>query len=106
MNNPAKKQESEYERYNREAREKPHAPEFSSIEEEAEFWQTHDSEDYYSEPVEEEMQFVPARRTKAMAVRLEPETFAALEKRARALGIGPSTLTRMWILEHLQREAN
>jgi hypothetical protein len=106
MNNPAKKQESEYERYNREAREKPHAPEFSSIEEEAEFWQTHDSEDYYSEPVEEEVQFVPARRTKAMAVRLELETFAALEKRARALGIGPSTLTRMWILEHLQREAN
>ncbi len=41
-----------------------------------------------------------------MAVRLEPETFAALEKRARALGIGPSTLTRMWILEHLQRETN
>ena len=106
MNNPAKKQESEYERYNREAREKPHAPEFASIEEEAEFWQTHDSEDYYSEPVEEEVQFVPARRTKAMAVRLEPETFAALEKRARALGIGPSTLTRMWILEHLQRETN
>ena len=100
------KQESDYERYNREAREKPHAPEFSSIEEEAEFWQTHDSEDYYSEPVEEEIQFVPPRRTKAMAVRLEPETFAALEKRARALGVGPSTLTRMWILEHLQRDAS
>ncbi len=106
MSSSLDKQESEYERYNREAREKPHAPEFASIEEEAEFWQTHDSEDYYSEPVEEEVQFVPARRTKAMAVRLEPETFAALEKRARALGIGPSTLTRMWILEHLQRETN
>jgi len=100
------KQESDHERYGFEAREKPCAPEFSSIEEEAEFWQTHDSEDYYSEPVEEEIQFVPARRTKAMAVRLEPETFAALEKRARALGVGPSTLTRMWILERLQRETN
>ena len=100
------KQGSEYERYNREARKKPHAPEFTSIEEEAEFWQTHDSEDYYSEPVEEEIKFVPSHRTKAMAVRLEPETFAALEKRARALGVGPSTLTRMWILEHLQREAS
>jgi predicted DNA binding CopG/RHH family protein len=106
VSNSPHKQESEQERYNREAREKPRAPEFSSIDEEAEFWQTHDSEDYYSEPVEEEIQFVPARRTKAMAVRLEPETFAALEKRARALGVGPSTLTRMWILEHLQREAN
>lgn len=106
MNKSPHKQESEYERYNREAREKPHAPEFASIEEEAEFWQTHDSEDYYSEPVEEEIKFVPVRRTKAMAVRLEPETFAALEKRARALGVGPSTLTRMWILEHLQREAS
>lgn len=106
MSNSLHKQGSGSERYNREAREKPHAPEFSSIDEEAEFWQTHDSEEYYSEPVEEEIQFVPARRTKAMAVRLEPETFAALEKRARALGVGPSTLTRMWILERLQRDAN
>lgn len=55
MSSSLDKQESEYERYNREAREKPHAPEFASIEEEAEFWQTHDSEDYYSEPVEEEV---------------------------------------------------
>lgn len=76
MSSKPHKLESDAQRYNREAREKPHAPEFSSVDEEAEFWQTHDSEDYYSEPVEEEIQFVPARRTKAMAVRLEPETFA------------------------------
>src|SRR5579859_3686304 len=106
MDTSADKPESAYAHYNREAHEKPHAPAFVSVEEEAEFWQTHDSEDYYSEPVEEEVEFVPARRTKAMAVRLEAETYAALEKRARALGVGPSTLTRMWILEHLQREAS
>ena len=62
MDTSPHKPESELERYNREAREKPHAPEFASIEEEAEFWQTHDSEDYYSESVEEEIKFIRRAR--------------------------------------------
>ena len=38
-------------------------------------------------------------------VRLSMETWAALRREAREVGIGPSTLVRMWILEKLRERA-
>jgi hypothetical protein len=35
-------------------------------------------------------------------VRLSSETWTALRQEARQLGIGPSTLVRMWVLEKLR----
>jgi hypothetical protein len=42
---------------------------------------------------------------KVMAVRLSAADWMKLEGEARELGIGPTTLVRMWILEHLRRSA-
>ncbi len=82
---------------------KSRIPTFKSIEEEAAFWDTHSSEEFADElaPVEN-VKFVKARPKKALTVRFEEDTFEELTREAREKGIGPSTLARMVILEHLQ----
>lgn len=85
----------------REAR--PRIPAFASREEEAEFWDAHDTTDY-----EDEFKPVPARFAKNLSegitVRLDPQTLEDLRARAHEKGIGPTTLARMWILERLRSE--
>jgi predicted DNA binding CopG/RHH family protein len=80
-------------------------PSFRSLEEEAQFWDTHDIVDYAGD--------APARRVtraaelgKRLTIRLDEGDSAAIEQRARRLGIGPSTLIRIWIKERLSREAS
>jgi hypothetical protein len=78
-------------------------PTFKTIEEEAAFWDTHSSEEFADEltPVED-VKFIKARPKRALTVRLEEDTLEILTREAREKGIGPSTLARMLILEHLQ----
>ena len=78
-------------------------PTFKTIEEEAAFWDTHSSEEFADEltPVEN-VKFVKADSKKALTVRFDEETFEELAREAREKGIGPSTLARMVILEHLR----
>jgi len=40
---------------------------------------------------------------KVIPVRLSSDKWEELRKEARELGIGPTTLARMWILEHLRQ---
>lgn len=84
---------------------KSRIPHFATVEEEAEFWDTHSIEDFADElePVTD-IKFVRARHTRAITVRLEEETYEALSKEAQDKGIGPSTLTRMLLLEYLQKK--
>ncbi len=78
-------------------------PTFKTIEEEAAFWDTHSSEEFADELTPaENVKFIKARPKRALTVRLEEDTFEKLTKEAREKGIGPSTLARMVILEHLQ----
>ncbi|MBI4491964.1 MAG: hypothetical protein HY690_04140 [Chloroflexi bacterium] len=76
-------------------------PDFASREEEAAWFDTHDLADY-----QDEFKTVRARfarhLSEGITVRLDPETVAELRARAREKGLGPTTLIRMWILEHLQ----
>ena len=76
-------------------------PEFASIEEEAEFWNTHSTADY-----EDEFRPVRVRFAKNLSegitIRLDPETLQRVRSLAHEKGIGPTTLIRMWILEHLK----
>jgi Cys-tRNA synthase (O-phospho-L-seryl-tRNA:Cys-tRNA synthase) len=78
-------------------------PTFKTIEEEAAFWDTHSSEEFADEltPVED-VKFVKARPKRTLTVRFEEDTFEELTREAREKGIGPSTLARMVILEHLR----
>lgn len=82
---------------------KSRIPTFKTIEEEAAFWDTHSSEEFADELTPaENVKFVKARPKRAITVRLEEDTFEELTREAREKGIGPSTLARMVILEHLQ----
>ena len=85
-------------------RQRSRIPEFASREEEAAFWDTHDIADY-----QDELTTVRARvarnLSEGITIRLDPETLAELRSRARERGIGPTTLARMWILQHLKSPA-
>ena len=76
-------------------------PDFKTREEEAAFWDTHDFTDYADE-------FHPVRvrvannLSEGITIRFDHQTLTALRNRASAKGIGPTTLIRMWILEHLK----
>jgi predicted DNA binding CopG/RHH family protein len=88
-------------------RTKSRIPTFDTVEEEAAFWDTHELTEFEDElEVVTDVKFVKAKPKKAITVRLEPDMLRALTKEARERGIGPSTLARMWILEHLRREKN
>ena len=80
---------------------KKRIPEFATIQEEAEFWDTHDTGDF-----EDEFRPVKVRFAKnlssAVSIRLDATTLGELRKQAAKKGIGPTTLARMWILEHLE----
>lgn len=80
-------------------------PTFRNYEEEAEFWDTHDTSDF-----EEEFKPVRARFSRNLSegitVRLDPQTLSKLREEAHAQGVGPTTLVRMWIMEHMRSGAN
>lgn len=90
-------------------------PDFKTIEEEAEFWDTHDITDYLDESWPVKIEVTDAFRARVAArrathtpdrltVRLDPADRLALDRQARARGIGPSTLVRMWIKDHLRQD--
>ncbi|MDQ3540593.1 MAG: BrnA antitoxin family protein [Chloroflexota bacterium] len=79
-------------------------PAFQNIEEEAAFWDTHSFTDF-----DEELTPVEVRISKnlsaPLSVRLDPRDRAEIVRQAQAKGVGPSTLIRMWVKEHLRQEA-
>lgn len=79
-------------------------PAFQNIEEEAEFWDTHDTADFPDEfePVEVTVGGDLAER---LTIRLDGPDRAELNRRARATGVGPSTLVRMWVKERLAQDS-
>ena len=80
-------------------------PAFHSVEEEAEFWDTHDTEDFREEFEPVEVTINP-ELVERLTIRLDRSDREALERLARRKGIGPSTLARMWIREHIDHETN
>jgi hypothetical protein len=80
-------------------------PTFRTIEEEAEFWDTHDSAEFEDEfETVTDVRFVVARPpTRAIRVRIDPDALATLTAQAREQGIGPSTLARRLILVGLHQ---
>ncbi len=85
---------------------KARIPSFRTIEQEAEFWDSHSLSDFADQADEvTDIRFVRPQPKRGMTLRLEPETLATLSGIARAQGIGPSTLARMWILERLRESS-
>ena len=82
---------------------KQRVPKFHSVDEEAEFWASHDTTDY-----ELEWESVKVRLAKNLSqgitIRFSPSTLAQLPQTAHHQGVAPTTLARIWVLERLRRE--
>src|ERR671918_3055290 len=76
-------------------------PDFRSREEEAAFWDTHDFTEFLDETRPVKLR-VGKNLSEGLTVRLDRQDREELERRAGELGIGPSTLVRMWIKERLR----
>jgi hypothetical protein len=82
---------------------KSRIPEFSSYEEEANWWDTHDITDYLDElkPVKVR---VAKDLTHVLQIPFDSKDMGALSARAKEKGTDVITLARQWVLERLRRE--
>ncbi len=76
-------------------------PTFNSREEEAEFWDSHDTADFEDEFERTNVRFAK-NLSQGITVRFTAETLETLRATAQRKGIGPTTLACMWILERLE----
>ncbi len=87
---------------------KPYKPEpitpFKTLDEEAEFWDTHDLSALFKNPKTplSELPLIESEKEEVMTVRLQKSVKQKVQKAAREKGINASTLSRMWIIEKLQ----
>ena len=73
---------------------------FKTYEEEANFWDTHSVLNEINEGTL--VGFHRANKTGSITIRFQPEYIQILKEKALQLGIGSTTLARMWILEKLK----
>ena len=74
----------------------------STLEEIAEFWDTHSLDDYWEQTREAAFEVRARRRRRVI---LDPDLYAQIEHRARVRGILPETLVHLWLSEKLQETA-
>lgn len=74
-------------------------PPFATVEEEADFWDTHSAVDQIEKDTP--VGFHRSRKSDSLTIRFEPEDIQRIREEANQIGIGPTTLARMWILKHL-----
>jgi predicted DNA binding CopG/RHH family protein len=79
---------------------KKRIPEFTSIEEEAAFWDTHSTTDYEDEFKPVRVRFAK-KLSEGLTIRLDSATLEKVRAEAHERGIGATTLIRMWVLEHV-----
>ena len=79
-------------------------PKFRTKEETARYWETHSFRDYNKDTKDAEIVFVKKPK-KTIAIRLDPDDIKSVEKIAERKGLSYTSLLRMWIKEHLSREA-
>ena len=72
-----------------------------TLEEIADFWDTHSLADYWDQTCEVEFEVRAKRRRR---VTLDPEVYAQVEVQARTRGILPETLVNLWLAERLTGE--
>ena len=79
---------------------KSRIPDFKSREEEAKFWDSNSMADYWDEMKPVSVRFAQ-NLSDTLNVRFEPEDVVKIRRKAQKKGIGPTTLIRMWVREHL-----
>lgn len=75
-------------------------PPFKTLDEEAEFWDTHDTADLGKVPLLS-LPLIEPEKEEILSVRIQRSVKNRLQKAARNKGVNPTTLARMWIIERL-----
>jgi predicted DNA binding CopG/RHH family protein len=78
-------------------------PKFKTDEKAARFWETHSFESYHRDTKQAEIKFA-RKPKKTVAVRLDPDDIKSIERIAERKGLSYTSLLRMWIKEHLEKE--
>jgi len=73
----------------------------NTLEEIAEFWDTHSLADHWDDTHEVEFEVRAERRRR---ITLDPDVYAQLEAQARVRGLLPETLVNLWMAERLAVE--
>jgi predicted HicB family RNase H-like nuclease len=82
-------------------------PQFKSIQEEADFWDTHSINDYLPELKETRIEYNPKiKKESNVVLRMEPELKKRLSALSRKKGVTLSTLVRIWLIEKLHDETS
>jgi hypothetical protein len=76
-------------------------PTFKNYQEEAAWFETHDLADFQDEFKTVRVKF-SKNLSAGLNVRLDPASLEQLRTVAHEKGVGPTTLARMWIKEHLK----
>ena len=84
-------------------RKKSRIPEFKTIEEEAEFWDTHDLADYWDELKPVKARFVD-KLFDRVTIPVDADTLAQLDALASEEELNATALARRWVLERLEQE--
>lgn len=87
------------------SRPKPIKP-FKTLDEEAEFWDTHDLSPLFINPKTplSELPLLEPEKEAIMSIRIQVSVKKKIEKVARMKGINPTTLARMWLIDRLKYE--
>jgi predicted DNA binding CopG/RHH family protein len=75
-------------------------PPFKTLEEEAAYWDTHSPVDELNEHAVVAVH--RGQKSETLTIRFDPQDLAELREQADERGMGPTTLVRMWVLEHLR----
>ena len=75
-------------------------PPFKTLDEEAEFYDTHDMADFGKIPLLK-LPLLEKEKEDTLSLRIQRSMKKKLDAVSRAKGIGPTTLARMWIIERL-----
>lgn len=79
-------------------------PRFETYEEEAEFWDTHDTTEFEDESEPVEVTFAQSLVRRGLTVPLDAQTIGLLQRLAREKKTEPATLVQIWILDRLRAE--
>ena len=80
-------------------------PEFATIEEAAEFFDTHDMTEFEDEwEAVDDVQLVIIKGKKTLSIRLPLQARLALEVKAHEAGVDALVLAKQWVLERLAEE--
>lgn len=75
-------------------------PPFKTLEEEADFWDTHSMVGKIDDGTL--VGFHSANKSRTLTIRFSEKTLQVLRRHAFNMGVGPTTLARMWLMEKLQ----